>query len=317
MKNNTTMKVSVVIPLYNAEQYIGRCIDTVLQQSYQNTEIVIVDDASSDASLSVVQNYQARHPSVCIISHRQNKGTMISRRDGYMAATGDYLTFVDADDTLPPYAIERMVDKLQETNADIVTGNAEKIYVNGYKVKLIEKLPPNTSCIDMLEALLDGNVRRGLWGRLYRTSLFRDHQLINLDNMTIYEDACLLFQVVVNAHVTVAIDSTVYLYYENKLSSTQRVYGLRQIESIIMANKIIAEVCRPYSQIHARIRHHIARTILALYSEQIPARQLRALLRKHGMQKYGDICATWKDLNIGDFWFAFKRYFYVRTKLTK
>lgn len=311
------MKVSVVIPLYNAEPYIGRCIDSVLQQSYKNTEIVIVDDASSDASLSVAQSYQSRYPSVCIIRHRQNKGTMMSRRDGYMAATGDCLTFVDADDMLPPYAIERMVDKLQETNADIVTGNVEKIYVDGHRQRIVNRLPSTVSGIDMLEALLDNKVRRCLHGLLFRTALFRDYPLTNLDHMTIYEDASLLFQVVVNARATVPLDTTVYHYYENKLSSTQRVYGPRQIENIIMANRIIANVCRPYPQLQAKMRHHIARTVLALYSEQISASQLRALLRKHGMQRYGEICTTWKHLNFSDYWYAFKRYFYVRTKLTK
>lgn len=311
------MKVSVIIPLYNAEHYIGRCIDSILLQSYKNTEIFIVDDASSDASFSVAQSYRTRHPSVSIIRHRQNKGTMISRSDGYMAATGECLMFVDADDTLPPYAIERLVDKQQETNADVVLGNADKIYVDGHREILVDNLSSKASGIDMLEAMLDGKVRRSLWGRLYRTSLFQKHRLANLNNMTIFEDACLLYQVVSNVHMAVTVGDTVYHYYENKSSSTQRVYGPRQIESIIMANKIIADVCRPYSQLHVKMQHHIARTVLALYSERISIDQLKILLRKHDMQRYGKIYTTWKYLNVSDYWYAFKRYIYVRTKLSK
>ena len=195
------MKISVVIPLYNAEPYIGRCLDSVLRQSYKNIEIVIVDDASTDASLSVVQRYQTQNPSVTIISHKQNKGAMMSRKDGYTAATGECLMFVDADDTLPLDAVACLVAKQQETNADIVAGNVEKIYVDGHKERLVENLPPHATGVDMLEALLDEKVRRCLWGRLYRTSLFHEHPLINLDNMTIYEDACLLHQEIGRAHV--------------------------------------------------------------------------------------------------------------------
>lgn len=311
------MKISVVIPLYNAEPYIGRCLDSVLRQSYKNIEIVIVDDASTDASLSVVQRYQTQNPSVTIISHKQNKGAMMSRKDGYTAATGECLMFVDADDTLPLDAVACLVAKQQETNADIVAGNVEKIYVDGHKERLVENLPPHATGVDMLEALLDEKVRRCLWGRLYRTSLFHEHPLINLDNMTIYEDACLLHQVVVNAHVIVTVDDTVYQYNENMSSVTHRVYGIQQIESIIMANKIIADVCQPYPQLHAKMQHHIAHTVLALYSEKIAIGQLRALLRKHGMQKYGEMGAICKYLNFGDYWYAFKRFFYVRTKLSK
>lgn len=311
------MKISVVIPLYNAEPYIGRCLDSVLRQSYKNIEIVIVDDASTDASLSVVQRYQTQNPSVTIISHKQNKGAMMSRKDGYTAATGECLMFVDADDTLPLDAVACLVAKQQETNADIVAGNVEKIYVDGHKERLVENLPPHATGVDMLEALLDEKVRRCLWGRLYRTSLFHEHPLINLDNMTIYEDACLLHQVVVNAHVIVTVDDTVYQYNENMSSVTHRVYGIQQIESIIMANKIIADVCQPYPQLHAKMQHRIAHTVLALYSEKIAIGQLRALLRKHGMQKYGEMGAICKYLNLGDYWYAFKRFFYVRTKLSK
>ena len=311
------MKISVVIPLYNAEPYIGRCLDSVLRQSYKNIEIVIVDDASTDASLSVVQRYQTQYPSVTIISHKQNKGAMMSRKDGYTAATGECLMFVDADDTLPLDTVACLVAKQQETNADIVAGNVEKIYVDGHKERLVENLPTHATGVDMLEALLDEKVRRCLWGRLYRTSLFHEHPLINLDNMTIYEDACLLHQVVVNAHVIVTTDDTVYQYNENMSSVTHRVYGTRQIESIIMANKIIADVCQPYPQLHAKMRHRIAHTVLALYSEKIAVGQLRALLRKHGMQKYGEMGAICKYLNLGDYWYAFKRFFYVRTKLSK
>lgn len=311
------MKISVVIPLYNAEPYIGRCLDSVLRQSYKNIEIVIVDDASTDASLSVVQRYQTQNPSVTIISHKQNKGAMMSRKDGYTAATGECLMFVDADDTLPLDAVACLVAKQQETNADIVAGNVEKIYVDGHKERLVENLPTHATGVDMLEALLDEKVRRCLWGRLYRTSLFHEHPLINLDNMTIYEDACLLHQVVVNAHVIVTVDDTVYQYNENMSSVTHRVYGIQQIESIIMANKIIADVCQPYPQLHAKMQHRIAHTVLALYSEKIAIGQLRALLRKHGMQKYGEMGTICKYLNIGDYWYAFKRFFYVRTKLSK
>lgn len=311
------MKISVVIPLYNAEPYIGRCLDSVLRQSYKNIEIVIVDDASTDASLSVVQRYQTQNPSVTIISHKQNKGAMMSRKDGYTAATGECLMFVDADDTLPLDAVACLVAKQQETNADIVAGNVEKIYVDGHKERLVENLPPHATGVDMLEALLDEKVRRCLWGRLYRTILFHEHPLINLDNMTIYEDACLLHQVVVNAHVIVTVGDTVYQYNENMSSVMHRVYGIQQIESIIMANKIIADVCQPYPQLHAKMQHRIAHTVLALYSEKIAIGQLRALLRKHGMLKYGEMGAICKYLNLGDYWYAFKRFFYVRTKLSK
>lgn len=311
------MKVSVIIPLYNAEQYIGRCLESIVNQSYKDVEIILVDDVSTDSSLAVAESYEKEHPSIKILRHTVNKGSMISRRDGYMAATGECLMYVDADDALMPDAVEKLVRKQMETNADIVLANAVKIYVSGRREKLVDVLPEKPTNVDFLRALLKEETRRCLWGRLYRTALFRDYKLINIDGMTIYEDACLLFQVAVNANVIVAIKDVVYGYYENKASVTQRVYGKKQVESIIIANKIISEVCQPFVQVEHDLQHRLVRTFFALYSESVPIKEVKSLLLKHGMQEYGKIIAACKYLKFSDMWYCIKRYVYVRTKLSK
>ena len=311
------MKVSVVIPLYNAELFIGRCLDSILNQTYKDIEIIVVDDVSQDGSLSIVEDYQQSYPSIKIIKHPTNKGSMMSRKDGYMAATGECLMFVDSDDALPIYAVEKLVRKQVETGADIVSGNAAKIYVDGHKERLVDQIKENAGKLDFLKALLNEKARRCLWGRLYRTSLFHDHELRNLENMTIYEDACLLYQVAVNAERIEPIDDFVYDYYENKASVTQRVYGKKQIESIIMANSIISEVCQPFTQILYDLQHRVAKTIFALYSEDISIEEVKELLKKHGMQKYGEFTTACKILKLADWWFLLKRFVYVRTKLSK
>ncbi len=311
------MRVSIVIPLYNAEPFIGRCLDSILNQSYKDIEIILVDDVSSDASLSIAEDYQKKHSSIKIIKHPTNKGSMISRKDGYMAATGECLMFVDSDDVLPLDAVEKLVSKQVEANADIVLGNAVKIYVNGRRERIIDNVRANVKKLDFLKALLDEKARRCLWGRLYRTSLFHDYQLKNLDNMTIYEDACLLYQVAVKAEIIEPVDAYVYDYYENKTSVTQRVYGEKQIESIIIANKIIFEVCKLYTQISYELHHRVAKTVFALYSEDIPIKEVKKLLKKHGMQKYGELATACKYLKLSDLWFFLKRFVYVRTKLSK
>lgn len=311
------MRVSIVIPLYNAEPFIGRCLDSILNQSYKDIEIILVDDVSSDASLSIAEDYQKKHSSIKIIKHPTNKGSMISRKDGYMAATGECLMFVDSDDVLPLDAVEKLVSKQVEANADIVLGNAVKIYVNGRRERIVDNVRANAKKLDFLKALLDEKARRCLWGRLYRTSLFHDYQLKNLDNMTIYEDACLLYQVAVKAEIIEPVDAYVYDYYENKTSVTQRVYGEKQIESIIIANKIIIEECKLYTQISYELHHRVAKTVFALYSEDIPIKEVKKLLKKHGMQKYGELATACKYLKLSDLWFFLKRFVYVRTKLSK
>lgn len=118
--------VSVVIPQYNVESYISRCLDSVLSQSYNDIEIIVVDDCSTDGSVDVVKQYRERHPDIRLIRHDRNLGPMMARRDGYEAATGDFIMFVDPDDTLPLDAICNLVSCQRAALADIVVGNALK-----------------------------------------------------------------------------------------------------------------------------------------------------------------------------------------------
>lgn len=260
--------VSVIIPTYNVERYISRCLDSVLSQSYKNIEVVIVDDASTDQSLAIAKQYQSLHSNIRIIRHEQNKGLMTTRRDGYLAALGDYLMFVDSDDALPTDAVQKLMCRQAETNADIVMGDLMKTYVNGRTERRIGSVPYDTSKIDVLAALINNNIIHSLCGKLYKTSLFRGNDLLYFDNLTIGEDGCLLYQLVAKAYIITSLHEITYLYYVNKNSSSQHRYGIEQIESLIIAYKTIAHVCQPYTQLHQRLQTRLTRAMFALYFDQ-------------------------------------------------
>lgn len=116
-------KISVIIPVYNAERYISKCILSIINQTYKNLEIIAVNDCSYDSSLLILNEYTQKEERLIIVNHGMNMGVEKARLTGLDRSTGTYIVFVDADDWLAPNALELMINKIQAENADMVTGS--------------------------------------------------------------------------------------------------------------------------------------------------------------------------------------------------
>src|SRR5690554_5458375 len=112
--------VSIVIPLYNVEQYVDECLESVRQQTYENLEIIVVEDCSTDNSLKALEPYLADER-VRLIQHEQNGGLSAARNTGIEAATGEYLMFVDSDDVVERTLVEVCIRAARRLSADVVT----------------------------------------------------------------------------------------------------------------------------------------------------------------------------------------------------
>lgn len=304
--------VSIVIPLYNVEPYIARCIDSVLNQSYKDFEVIIVDDASQDRSADIAEQYQCQYPNIRILRHEHNHGLMSTRRDGYMAAKGDFILFLDSDDALPQNAVATLVSEQRQTDADIVLGDLLKLYVDGRTERRVGRMSDVSTAVDVLEALIDNRIIHSLCGKLFKTRLFGVEGLQTFDNMTIAEDGCLFYQLVARARKISSVADIMYLYYENKASSSLHVYGESQIEGIIIAYKTIASVCWQYIQLRDKLLKRLTQAMFMLYFEQVSVSKVRKLMFKHDMIKFGSASYARKYLDLKDCWFFIKRFVYVR-----
>ena len=190
------MKVSVVIPVYNVEQYIGRCLESVLTQSYENIEVVVVNDATPDRSMEVVRQYQAKDKRIKVLEHTTNSGLMTTRRDGFEAATGDYIFVLDSDDCLPPRAIEKLVNRAKQGLPDIVVGQLLKKIVNGNTLLIASN--PLDSCHkeQIYKALLEEKLKHSVAGKLFRASLLREKSIQTFEHDKQTEDGRLFYQLV-------------------------------------------------------------------------------------------------------------------------
>ena len=270
MKSETKLLrpvVSVVVPVYNVEQYIERCMVSIQKQTYKDLEIIVVDDCTPDKSIDLVKNLQNNDDRLRIITHDKNLGLMRARQTGYKAATGDYITFCDSDDYLPEDAIESMYNESIKTKADIVSGNLKYIKSDGTSEIWSSTLNYGQDKHAAMKSLLMHELRHNLCSKLFKATLLQNYEYQTFDHFTNGEDGCLFYQVVLNMNKIVHIDKNVYYYMQNTESSSQVRYGDKAIKSICLLNKIRHESASVYEDLDY-IRHNCITNILyTLYSQ--------------------------------------------------
>ena len=207
------LKLSVIVPVYKAEQYLKRCIDSILGQNYKNIELILVDDGSPDACPGICDQYQEKDERV-IVFHQQNSGVAVARNSGMRIATGDYITFVDSDDTINFDTISECVRLIEEENADLVMGGYSGIGEKGYLRWSI--IPQGVKCYTGIELLekKENDVPVGyVWSSLYKKSLWKD---VRFPVGYKYEDSWTTPEILIKAKEVVTYPGSIYNYYENE-----------------------------------------------------------------------------------------------------
>ena len=229
------MVVSVIIPLYNVEQYISNCLDSVLSQDFKDVEFIIIDDRGSDHSLEIAKQYQKKDSRIKIISHDENKGSMHARKTGYLNAKGDYFFFLDSDDTLPPNCMSLLVSEMTKSHADILIGRM--LYTNGLgEYKLPQKVKGIFNSTEIFTALLKDEINHSLCGRLFSKKSFADSDtFICYEKQTNSEDMILFHQLVDRATRICVADIDSYIYRYNSQSSSHIKFNENQFIQIIRA----------------------------------------------------------------------------------
>lgn len=182
-------KVSILVPVYNVEQYIERCVRSVFGQTYHNLEIIFVDDCSHDDSMDVVRrvldDFLERKSQVVFIRHDNNKGIASTRNALIETATGEMVMFVDSDDWIEPDTVETLVAKQQETGADIVSANS---FENDNVLNPHFINPKFKNKEEVLNFFVCLNGHHELWSRLYRRCLFIDNGVRCVEGDNVCED---------------------------------------------------------------------------------------------------------------------------------
>lgn len=235
--------VSLIIPVYNMESLLGRCMDAMLAQTSRDFEIILVDDGSTDASPALCDAYAAAHPGFIRAVHKKNGGLSSARNAGIDAARGEFIIFPDPDDWTEPQYVEHLLKLQREHHADLVC--------TGYFVATDEASVPGSG-EDVLSVLSGREAQRGLllppgmsgfaWNKLYRLSIIRAHDLRFLDDVGTTEDLDFAYRYLAHAKtVCHAPGLRTYHYYQRPGAATHSGFSSKKMGSIHTYEKILAD----------------------------------------------------------------------------
>ena len=209
-------KVSIIIPIYNVEQYLARCLDTVLAQTYENIEVICVNDGSTDNSSNILEHY-AQFDSIIKIINKENGGLGSARNAGIRAAEGKYLLFLDSDDYIASFAVEHLVQNAEKNNVDFVichyiwkNFNSDDIMVAAIREFKDYYRDKPFSCENM-GSLSYKLIPVMAWTKLYRTDFIKENNLYFYEDM-IYEDVPYWADVYVKAKRITYLPEPLFFY---------------------------------------------------------------------------------------------------------
>ena len=167
-------KVSIIIPVYQVENYLERAVDSALAQTLEEKEIILVDDGSLDASAQICDHYAQTYPELIQVIHKENEGLGMARNTGIRLATGEYIAFLDSDDAVEPEMYEEMYAKAIEDQCDIVMCDVKIIYVEEGRTSVVSSYPSRE--VDLSDYIANGNNITYSVNKLFRRSIWEENQ---------------------------------------------------------------------------------------------------------------------------------------------
>lgn len=209
--------ITVVVPIYNVEEYLEKCIDSILTQTYQYIELILVDDGSTDSCGIICDNYEKKDNRIKVI-HKKNGGLSDARNVGISIANGKYITFVDSDDFITNSAIETLYKNIIKYKKDISIGQMMSFYdKNNIKCeKKEEKIKAYKRNESMEELLYNTTYTSSTAGKLFSTKLF---DKIKFPYGKKYEDLATVYKLVFQSNGVVVTNQIVYNYFRNRVDS--------------------------------------------------------------------------------------------------
>ena len=226
---NYTSKVTIAVPVYGVEKYIKRCARSLFEQTYQDIEYLFVDDCSPDKSIDilreVIDDYPVRKPHVRIISHEKNRGLSAARNTAVTNTFSEFLLHVDSDDYIDLFAVEKLVQKQMQTNADIVSCG----YVEDYsKCSIPHKSNFPQTNDEWVLMVLQRKIQCNIWGRLIRHSLLIDNHINCIEGCNMGEDFQVIPRLFYYAKNISYIEDYAYHYNCMNIGSYTKVFSEKE-----------------------------------------------------------------------------------------
>lgn len=291
--------ISILIPVYNVDRYIERCLDSLHQQISSDCEVILIDDGSTDKSGLKCDQYSSRNPHYCQVYHKENQGAYPTRNFAMDRARGKYLWFIDPDDYIHPDAISNIRKSIEtQQNPDVITAGYCKCNDNWIGEVVNANKKPQT--ISGEEYLTRGLFNAYLWANIYRRDfLLKNHIRFN-DHLNTQGDWLFNTYVYVSAQRIFLADFQIYYYYQGNAFSTlarrDQKHLLRGVDNTIQAELEFVQVLESYKglTVYKPLRKRLNLTtsgfFYSLYRFHIPTRIIKDTIKiyqKNGLYPIG------------------------------
>lgn len=256
------MLFSIIVPIYNVEKYIRQCVDSILNQTFADFELILVDDGSIDNSGKICDEYAAKDLRIKVI-HKQNGGVVSARKTGVEAAKGEYCVTVDSDDYISSQQLERIAGVIVEHRPDVVSFNAVRFDENGpfgevpnhissglYDEKEIIKIRDCVIYDKNKDSLNLGCMPFALWSKAIKTPLLKKSQNMVPDNVKMGEDLAVIAPIICECKSIYILSENLYFYRDNP-TSIVNTFDEKEIERYeILFNHLTENATKiPYNNI--------------------------------------------------------------------
>ncbi len=270
--------LSIIVPVYNLEQYLPPCIESVLRQTYADFELILVDDGSTDGSLSLCRAYETKDPRVRAF-HKENGGVSSARNLGLEHARGAYISFVDGDDYIEPDMYERLMDDLDRSGAGITACQLDRVAPDGTRTVVERPKAASYSTEDVAARFFEnGFVKDCMYGpynKVFRRECIGD---VRFKPYAYGEDILFVFETLKDAGTVYISDYIGYHYRMRDGSAVKAAFSIKRLDYVKAAREV-EQSCERYYPQHAALAHrwvygHVLVTVRQLLQNGM-----------HGMQK--------------------------------
>lgn len=242
MKEN--IKISVIVPIYNCEKSLERCLKSLINQTYSNIEVILINDCSNDSSLNLCKKFKNIDSRIILINNEENRGVSYSRNVGIENCTGQYITFIDSDDYLELNTYENCVKILSSMQIDILKFSYVKEFgrikiIKSFKSKTKNLILKNNYKKDVFNNIFTSEDFTSVWNFIIKKDILEQNQLKFDTNILFAEDFLFNIEVLKCSNNIYFMDNVFYHYVVNSTNATQRFNSLniiKRIDNIIVSN---------------------------------------------------------------------------------
>lgn len=260
------MKISIIVPIYNSSKYLKKCLDSIVNQTIKNIEIILIDDNSTDDSYNICLEYKKKDNRIKLIKNKVNKGVSVTRNIGIENSTGNYLTFIDSDDYVELDYIETLYNLIKEDNYDLAIVGHKKI-INSQEYFLFgdEKVVLNQE--EAFKYLFkNNNFTTGVVCKLYKKELFKN---IKFPKNRIFEDIEVIGKILLNVNKVIYNSVSKYNYVIRYGSLSFNKYTIKEYDRIKHTKELIDKVVLKYPKLESLAYLFYINNLLAVCNKQL------------------------------------------------